>query len=122
MKIEYNDKTIIFPLPPDEDYIEEIRPEDKEEQAVGGNRQVIQYSQIATLFQRFSMLPRDFVDGELREFFTGHALFGREFKYYLDPESEDFKNYHMDDRVFLPKKNAATVDRYDIEFTLRRIL
>lgn len=123
MKIEYGNpvKTIIFPTPPDQNELEGTTPKEMVVESVTGERQVVQYSRIRTINQKFTMLDRSFVTGELKDFFLNHALFGHPFKYFFDAESSEFGTYHLDERVFRPTKSEATFDRYDVEFTLRRV-
>lgn len=111
---------ILFPLPPDQDDIEMIRPKQAVSESITGRRQVVTYSNILLLEQSFSMLPRDFVTITLKNFFLSHALRGLPFRYFLDPEGADYQEYTLDKREFMPKKNKGTIDRYDIKFVLRR--
>ena len=134
MLIEYvigtQQNTVLFPFPPDEDYPEGLAPKDDVVEAITGQRQVTNYAIVETLFQKFSGLSFDFVNGDLKAFFRRHALLGRDFRYYILPtvpnpslpvHFSSSNNWHLDKRVFLPKKQQGTIDRYSIEFTLRRV-
>ena len=114
--------TLVFPLPPDEDFPKGALPIDESVESLTGHRQVLTYAIIETLTQKFSMLPFDFVNGPLRTFFVSHALRGRPFQYFLDENSAEYETWELDERKFMPVKNTGTIDRYDIQFTLRKVL
>ena len=123
MKIVYGSPptTVIFPLPPNQDYPKGIRPIDKSVESLTGHRQVLTYAMVDMLIQKFTMLPLDFINGPLRTFFVTHALRGLPFQYFLDVDSPDYEVWELDDRRFEPTKNEGTIDRYDIEFSLRKV-
>ena len=129
MRVVYwvnNDRTttareFTFPLPPDHDYLESIKPQESVATSISGRRQVVTHARIAMLEQKFSMLPIEFVEDTLRPFFLSHALRGLPFRYYLDVDSPAFAEYELEKREFMPKKNEGTIDRYDIAFVLRRV-
>lgn len=115
-------REVLFPLPPDQDYPIQYQPKESVVESIDGNRQVTTHAVIMMLEQRFSTLPRDFVTGPLEDFFVSHALRGGKFEYHLDPDDQsDTGLWELQDRVFEPSKNESTIDRYDMEFTLRRV-
>ena len=112
----------LFPHPPDQDYPEVKTPKEKVVESLTGRRRIVNYATITTLYQKFSLLPLDFITGELQTFFVSHALKGLEFRYWLDPDDfQNFNTWHLDKRIYKPEKNESTIDRYDIDFTLRRV-
>lgn len=124
MRIQYTPingqpTAITFDTPPDENELVEIRPKEHVSEALDGSRRVVHYANIYTLKQSFSMLSRDFINRELRPFFIGHALLGKEFNYYPSDANGGFFRATLEKRRFTPKKNRPTIDRYDIEFVLR---
>ena len=126
MRIEYivngSTTSVIFPLPPDKLHPVGIIPNENVTESVSGIRQIVNYSMEDVIKYDFSLLPLSFIMGELRTFFRNHALLGRPFNVFEDPDSTDFETWELDERKFLPKKNAKTPDLYDISFKLRRIL
>lgn len=115
-------REILFPLPPDQDYISQFEPKESVVESIDGSRQVTHHATVTMLPQKFSMLPRGFVTGDLQNFFTGHALRGGKFEYHLDPENPtDLALWELEKRVYKPVKNENTIDRYDLEFTIRRV-
>lgn len=113
-------KEVIFPLPPDETPVENLKSLDKQFVSDKGIRQVVSYATEYIIKYMFSTMPLQFITGELRLFHVEHALKGREFKYFPDKDEDTFIEYELNKRVYTPKKNQSTIDRYDIELEFRR--